>query len=124
MGHVLQCSTDNLAVLSGTVANDPTRHPLRSGSVVVSFDLTTRVGGDTASVPVAWHDPSDSAVASFVVGDAVLVVGTVRRRFFRVGGQTQSRTEVIVDALVPTRRVKSTRSLLAAVAAAVTPVDG
>jgi single-strand DNA-binding protein len=32
------------------------------------------------------------------------VLGRVRRRFFRAGGSTQSRTEVVVSAAVPTRR--------------------
>ena len=31
------------------------------------------------------------------------MVGRVRRRFFRAGGVTQSRTEVVADEVVPTR---------------------
>ncbi len=114
----------NLVVLAGTVANEPTRRALKSGVDVVNFDLATRIDGDTASVPIAWHDPRDTAVASFALGDEVIVVGSVRRRFFRVGGQTQSRTEVIVDSLVPARRTKSARSILAAAAARLTQADG
>ncbi len=47
----------NLVVLAGTVANDPTRRALKSGIDVVNFDLATQIDGDTASVPIAWHDP-------------------------------------------------------------------
>ena len=116
--------TCNLAVLTGAVANEPTRRSLRSGVDVVNFDLATPLGGEAVSVPVAWHDPRDATLASIEVGDIVVVVGTVRRRFFRVGGQTQSRTEVVVDTLVPARRTKSARSTLAAAAAAITQAAG
>jgi single-strand DNA-binding protein len=114
----------NLAVLTGAVANEPTRRSLKSGVDVVNFDLATALGGETVSVPIAWHDPRDTTLSSIVVGEAVVVVGTVRRRFFRVGGQTQSRTEVVVDTLVPARRAKSARSALAAAAATITQAVG
>jgi single-strand DNA-binding protein len=42
----------------------------------------------------------------------VIVVGTVRRRFFRAGGATQSRTEVVADRIVPTRRTKDVQRSL------------
>jgi single-strand DNA-binding protein len=113
--------TNNLVVLTGHVTNEPTRRPLRSSVEVVNFDLATSVDGATVSVPIAWHDPRDTAVSSFDLGEEIVVVGSVRRRFFRVGGQTQSRTEVVVDTLVPTRRAKSARSALAAAAAAIRP---
>ena len=108
---------NNLVVLTGTVTGEPTRRSLRSGADVVNFDVAAYVDGATTSVPIAWYDPRDSAVSSFDAGDEVVVIGTVRRRFFRVGGQTQSRTEVVVSTLVPTRRRKSARSALAAAAA-------
>lgn len=119
----LRPATHNLVVLSGTVTNEPTRRPLKAGSDVVSFDLSTAIDDRHVSVPIAWHDPTASALSSFAVGDDVVVVGTVRRRFFRTGGQTQSRTEVVVDSLVPARRAKSVRSLRAAAARLITPAD-
>jgi single-strand DNA-binding protein len=45
----------------------------------------------------------------------VVVTGRVRRRFFRAGGYTQSRTEVVADAVVPTRRRKRVDAVLEAV---------
>jgi single-strand DNA-binding protein len=51
------------------------------------------------TVPVAWFDPP--AKASFEAGAEVVVTGYVRRRFFRSGGATQSRTEVVADTVVP-----------------------
>jgi len=114
-------TSQNVAVLSGTVTSDPTRRTLPSGLDVVNFDLSTTVGEQKVSVPLAWHDPSSSAMSSFELGEEVVVVGSVRRRFFRSAGQTQSRTEVVVDSLVPARRAKSARSLRAAAADRVRP---
>jgi single-strand DNA-binding protein len=37
-------------------------------------------------------------------------VGRVRRRFFRAGGTTQSRTEVVADSVVPARQAKRARA--------------
>jgi single-strand DNA-binding protein len=49
----------------------------------------------------------------------VLVVGHVRRRFFRSGALTQSRTEVVAQRVVPlSRRARVTR-VLEAVATAI-----
>ena len=111
----------NLVVLSGTVTLEPALRELKGG-VVLQFDVSTPLGeGTTTSVPVAWHDPTPTQTSSFAAGDDVIVTGTVRRRFFRVGGQTQSRTEVIVATLIPARRKKSANSALAAAAASITP---
>jgi single-strand DNA-binding protein len=62
---------------------------------------------------VAWFDPPASA-ATFAAGDDVVVVGRVRRRFFRAGGATASRTEVVADRVVPARAKARVRSALAA----------
>ena len=43
----------------------------------------------------------------------------VRRRFFRAGGSTQSRTEVVADKVIPVRRAKAAeRAVAEALAAA------
>jgi len=94
---------DNLVLLRGTVSNEPVRRELRNGDVVTQIDLTTRVDGAAISVPVAVHE-SDVGVGA---GDEVVVTGRVSRRFFRAGGQTQSRTEVIAAELIPARRVRT-----------------
>jgi single-strand DNA-binding protein len=90
----------------------------------LQFDLSTPLEGETISVPVSWPDPTASQQTSFGSGDNVVIVGSVRRRFFRVGAQTQSRTEVIVESLVPQRRVKSARALVAATAELITRAVG
>jgi single-strand DNA-binding protein len=110
----------NLVVLRGSVATTPALRDLPSGSVVAQFDVVTTVRvadrGATTAVPVAWTDPSPSDLARVGEGIDVVVVGTVRRRFFRVAGATQSRTEVVADAVVPTRRRQQVDRILHAVA--------
>jgi single-strand DNA-binding protein len=98
----------NLAVIRGSVANDAQSRDLPGGGRVVQFDVATRVesGAKTVnvSVPIAWNDPTPAQLGVLTPGVELVVVGTVRRRFFRVGGATQSRTEVVADAVVPARR--------------------
>lgn len=96
----------NVVALRGTIRGVPTQRHLPSGSVVTQFDVATRDGTTSrlVSVPVAWVDPSPTAVAVLVDGTEVVVAGAVERRFFRVGGATQSRTEVIATTVVPARR--------------------
>ncbi len=100
----------NLAVVSGTVPAAPIVRDLPDGCVVAQFDVATTVdvGGrhQLQRVPVAWYDPPAAGFSALVDGVEVVVVGTVRRRFFRVGGATQSRTEIVADTVVPSRRRK------------------
>lgn len=114
----------NVVILHGTITNEPTPRRLPSGDTVVQFDLRTIVGGtdqpSNVTVPLSWTEPPASGVGVAIEGADVVVVGTVRRRFFRAGGQTQSRTEVVVGRLVPAKRKKSVRSLMAAIAADLT----
>ena len=61
------------------------------------------------------------ANAALVAGEEVVVTGLVQRRFFRSGGVTQTRTELVAERCLRARRTKSVRSLLAAAAANLTP---
>ena len=71
--------------------------PLPSGDEVLALELTVRPAeGPAESVPVAWL-AAPPAAAAWAAGEEVLVIGRVRRRFFRAGGRTQSRTEVVAD---------------------------
>jgi single-strand DNA-binding protein len=102
----LAARATNVVVLRGAVRGERTARELPSGSIVVQFDVATALEADgrhrSVSVPVAWIDPADAALV--VEGAEVVITGTVRRRFFRVGGATQSRTEVVADAVIPVRR--------------------
>ena len=91
----------NLVVVQGRVRDDPTVRSLSSGQEATSFELAVR-GADDAleSVPIVVFD-STFALAP---DDDVVVIGRVRKRFFRVAGATQSRTEVVAARIVPARR--------------------
>jgi single-strand DNA-binding protein len=94
----------NLSILVGTLSRQPELRDLPSGDQILTLDLTVRPDGAPAeSVPIAWFAAPASA-AAWSAGDELLVVGRIRRRFFRAGGATQSRTEVVASAAVPTRR--------------------
>jgi single-strand DNA-binding protein len=99
----------NVVVLQGTLSSEPVVRELRSGSVVWSFEVTTRDDeGAASSVPVSWFDPASPP--EWGPGDEVVVRGAVRRRFFRAAGGTQSRTEVVAEVvLAATDRRKVTR---------------
>ena len=64
-----------------------------------------------ATVPVVWVDPPGSA--AFAAGDEVVVIGAVRRRFFRAGGATQSRTEVLATSVVKSSQRRTVAKVLA-----------
>jgi single-strand DNA-binding protein len=91
----------NLVVVQGLVREDPVVRSLSSGQQAISFELAVRSSDEALeSVPVVSFD----AACVVVPDDEVVVVGRVRKRFFRVGGLTQSRTEVVAARVVPARR--------------------
>lgn len=84
----------NLVVVVGRVAGAVRCTDLASGSTVRNLEVAT--GTDTGErVPVAWYDARRPP--ALTDGDAVVVVGRVRRRWFRSGGATASRTEVVAS---------------------------
>ncbi|MBO0715448.1 MAG: single-stranded DNA-binding protein [Acidimicrobiales bacterium] len=99
----------NVAVLRGRLSRPATSRVLPSGDRLASFEVTVEQAGLRAeTVPVVWFD-APASVASLDVGELVVVVGRVRRRFFRAGDQTQSRTEVVADRVVPLRQEERAR---------------
>ncbi|MDP8938498.1 MAG: single-stranded DNA-binding protein [Actinomycetota bacterium] len=100
----------NIVVLAGRLARPAEMRELPSGDHLVAYELTVpREGARAESVPVVWFEAPASA-ADHDVDDQVVVIGRVRRRFFRAGGSTQSRTEVVADAVVAARQVKRVRT--------------
>ena len=110
----------NLTVVRGRLSRPASIRELPSGTRLASLDVTAsrEVDGEPAdSVPVIWRDPPAS-VESFDTDDDVVVVGRVRRRFFRSGGATQSRTEVEADVVLrPRQRARVQRAVTEAGAA-------
>ena len=95
--------TNNVVVLRGTVASEPLVRTLPSGDGVTQIELKTQSAAGTTSVPIAVHGKPVTVVA----GDEVVVTGHVSRRFFRAGGVTQARTEVIADQVIKATRRKA-----------------
>lgn len=90
----------NVVVLQGLLARPAADVQLPSGDRLVSLEVTVRRdGGPAEPVPVQWADPPAWA-ATLDTGTAIAVLGRVRRRFFRAGGVTQSRTEVVAARVV------------------------
>lgn len=108
----------NVAVLQGQLSAPPRRRELPSGSVLVEFDVTTRGSSGSCSAPVVWFEP-EALAESLEEGEAVVVVGHVRRRFFRTGAGTQSRTEVVALRVLRATRSAQVRRTLEAVISAI-----
>jgi single-strand DNA-binding protein len=102
----------NVVVLQGVLARPARDVELPSGSRLVSLEVTVRRDdGPAEPVPVQWADPP--AWASVLdSGAEVAVLGRVRRRFFRAGGITQSRTEVVATRVVRTSARAKVRALV------------
>lgn len=90
----------NVVVLSGELSRPARTVELPSGDRVLALEVTVRRPAAPAEpVPVQWSQPPAWA-ESLLAGDRVAVLGRVRRRFFRAGGTTQSRTEVVATKVV------------------------
>lgn len=109
----------NVVIIRGRLCRPPEARTLASGDSLVSYQVTVpRAGEPAESVPVAWIGAPASA-ADLDVDEQVVVVGRVRRRFFRAGGVTQSRTEVVADRVVPVRhQVRAAAAVAGALEAA------
>ena len=84
----------NQAIVRGTMSSEPEFRVLASGTSLATLQLTTRpADGHAIRVPISITEPP-AWLATAVAGDEVLVVGVVRRRFFRAGSATASRVEV------------------------------
>ncbi len=102
----------NVVVLAGRLARPAEMRQLPSGDRLVTYEVTVPRSGERAeTVPVVWFEAPSSG-ADHDVDEEVVVVGRVRRRFFRAGGSTQSRTEVVAEAVVPARQTSRVRAAL------------
>ncbi|MGH3369597.1 MAG: single-stranded DNA-binding protein, partial [Nocardioidaceae bacterium] len=84
----------NVVVVRGRLSRPAAERVLASGDRLVALEVTVPTPGARAeTVPVVCID-APPAVALLDADEEVLVMGRVRRRFFRAGGGTASRTEV------------------------------
>jgi single-strand DNA-binding protein len=106
-------NANNVVLLQGRVSSVPRLRELPSGAAIVNLEITTQVDDAALSVPVVYEGASVDCSA----GDDVVVVGHVRRRFFRAGGVTQSRTEVLAERVVRASRSRAAHKLIEGVMA-------
>ena len=102
----------NVVVLRGRMARPAEQRLLPSGDRLLALEVTVAREGEKAeSVPVVWFEAP--AAATFDADQEVVVVGRVRRRFFRAGGATQSRTEVVAEVVLAARQSRRVEAALA-----------
>jgi single-strand DNA-binding protein len=108
----------NVVVLHGRLSRPASEKDLPSGDRVATLELTIPAAGDSAngqktaeSVPLAWFGPP-GWVLDLDAGAELVVLGRVRRRFFRGGQGVQSRTEVVVERAAPVRRTARVAELV------------
>lgn len=103
----------NLVILRGALARPAAQIELPSGTRMATLEVTVRrPEGPAEGVPVSWSDPP-AWVTVADTGTEVMVLGRVRRRFFRAGGVTQSRTEVVAARVVRLSNRRQVSALLA-----------
>ncbi len=103
----------NVVVLIGRLARPAETRELPSGDRLVAYEVTVERQGERAeTVPVVWFGAPASAV-DHDLDERMVVVGRVRRRFFRAGGGTQSRTEVVAETVVSARHTRRAAAALA-----------
>ena len=98
----IEATSLNLAVVAGTCSSPADVRVLPSEEVLVQLQVTTRLDGRAVSVPVAVLQPP-AWVEQIDTGDEVIVVGHVRRRFFRAAGATASRVEIEAEIVARAR---------------------
>jgi hypothetical protein len=107
----------NVVVLQGRLSRPVSERVLPSGDRLATLDLTVpgpsgEASPKSDSVPLAWFG-APTWVLDLEPGTDLVVLGRVRRRFFRAGQQLQSRTEVVVEGAAPVRRAARVGELLA-----------
>ena len=88
----------NVAIVRGRLSSPPRVTEFDSGDVLVRYEVTVaHEDGPADSVPVAWLGAEPAAPSDDLEpGDEVVVVGRVRRRWYRpAAGAERSTTEVV-----------------------------
>src|SRR5829696_10387895 len=102
----------NVCIIQGRITRPPEQRVAGDGRSLVTYEVAVeRAEGSAESVPVVWEGAPAVAV-DLDVDVEVVVAGRVRRRWFRSGGATQSRTEVVAEGVVPRRAIKRVARLV------------
>ncbi|MFN8022266.1 MAG: hypothetical protein U0Q03_12145 [Acidimicrobiales bacterium] len=101
----------NIVILAGRLSSEPRRTELPSGTVRWNLELSCPTpDGRVLGVPISWESEVPD---TWDTGTELVVGGVVRRRFFRAGGVTQSRTEVEAATVVEITRRRPVDTALA-----------
>jgi single-strand DNA-binding protein len=119
----MESESVNVAVVWGACSSPPEVRVLPSDQRLAQLQLTTRVDGRALSVPVSVLDPP-SWLEELDAGDELVVLGPVRRRFFRAGGATASRVEIEADIVCRGRDRRRSKSLRSRVEAILEALEG
>ena len=112
----------NVVALRGRLSRPAETRTLPSGGQLVQLEVTVHRPDERAeTVPVVCD--YSARISSLDVDEEVIVVGRVRRRFFRAGGMTQSRTEVVADEVLTPRMLKKVATALEQARLAITDRD-
>jgi hypothetical protein len=102
----------NVVVLRGKLSREPEERMLESGSRLVRYEVTIRGDdGPAETSPVVWLDAPRTAI-DMTMGEEVVVVGRVRRRWFKRGPVSESRVEVAARRVVPSRQRKKVDTVI------------
>jgi single-stranded DNA-binding protein len=111
----------NLSVVCGPCSAAPEIRVLESGSRLATLAVRCPAGDERAtSVPITVWDPP-AWVESLDAGDAVVVVGRLRRRFYQRPGGVGSRVDVEAELI---GRARDRRRREAALKKAEAALDG
>lgn len=100
----------NVAIVRGTCSSPPELRVLPSEQRLAQLQVTTRVDGRALSVPISVLDPP-AWLEDLDTGDELVVLGSVRRRFFRAGGATASRVEIEAEVVCRARDRRRSKGL-------------
>ncbi len=102
----------NVVVVRGVLSRAPVARILPSGDRLGAFEVTVpRRSTPAETVPVVWFGVPDHALA-LAAGSEVVVLGRVRRRFYRTPRGTASRTEVVAERVQHASRTVQVAGLL------------
>ncbi len=100
----------NVAIVRGACSSPPELRLLPSSQRLAQLQVTTRVHGRAMSVPVSVLDPP-AWLEELNAGDELVILGSVRRRFFRSAGVTASRVEIEAEVVCRARDRRRSRRL-------------
>jgi len=106
----MEAESFNVAIVRGACSSAPEVRVLPSKQRLAQLQVTTRVDGRAMSVPVSVFDPP-AWLENLEAGDELIVLGAVRRRFFRAAGSTASRVEIEAEVVCRARDRRRSRGL-------------